>query len=483
MELKEFLDFVKTGKALNTPEIYEFMDRMSDEARKITFELNSSYHDANEVRELLSRLFGKPVDPTFKVFPPLYADFGKNITVGKNVFINACCHFQDHGGVVIGDGCQIGHNVVFATLDRGPAQHLPCPYRPWQEGLDRLQLHHHQGSDHRGQFDSGRRSGGHKGCSCQLHRRRRSRKDYKKDRAVTGSKYILILVKRMTYTGKQSVWIRRQAQILAAVILSCMTAIPGIAAFNPPAVNEPQANTAHERRKSLGPYTMYEQIVYKAKQQRILTWLADDMNNGRASGTRDCQRAAWYIADRFRTYGLVPLFGDSFFQPFPVLTDENCVRTETEDSNTTDFKEHTAATAGRNVVGVIRAAVPSDEYVLITAHYDHLGVLDGNIYNGADDNASGVTVLLNLADMFGQSRGHVRNHEENQDRAGQEHHLRRPGCQGTQHGRFQSPCPQAAVRRRKYSLYDFIHYRPDCIHCSRLGRLSQQPRGGFSRHS
>ena len=119
MELKEFLDFVKTGKALNTPEIYEFMDRMSDEARKITFELNSSYHEADEVRELLSRLFGKPVDPTFKVFPPLYADFGKNITVGKNVFINACCHFQDHGGVVIGDGCQIGHNVVFATLDHG----------------------------------------------------------------------------------------------------------------------------------------------------------------------------------------------------------------------------------------------------------------------------------------------------------------------------------------------------------------------------
>ena len=51
MELKEFLDFVKTGKALNTPEIYEFMDRMSDEARKITFELNSSYHEADEVRE------------------------------------------------------------------------------------------------------------------------------------------------------------------------------------------------------------------------------------------------------------------------------------------------------------------------------------------------------------------------------------------------------------------------------------------------
>ena len=45
----------------------------------------------------------------------------KNITVGKNVFINACCHFQDHGGVSLGDGCQIGHNVVFATLNHGLA--------------------------------------------------------------------------------------------------------------------------------------------------------------------------------------------------------------------------------------------------------------------------------------------------------------------------------------------------------------------------
>ena len=74
-----------------------------------------------EVRNLLSRLFGKTVDESFRVFPPFYTDFGKNITVGKNVFINACCHFQDHGGVSLGDGCQIGHNVVFATLNHGLA--------------------------------------------------------------------------------------------------------------------------------------------------------------------------------------------------------------------------------------------------------------------------------------------------------------------------------------------------------------------------
>lgn len=84
------------------------MNDMSNEARRITFELNNTYHTPEEVRNLLSRLFGKTVDESFRVFPPFYTDFGKNITVGKNVFINACCHFQDHGGVSLGDGCQIG---------------------------------------------------------------------------------------------------------------------------------------------------------------------------------------------------------------------------------------------------------------------------------------------------------------------------------------------------------------------------------------
>ena len=117
MTLEEFKDFVKTGKPLDTEEIHLFMDRMGGEARKITFRLNSAYHTPEEIRDILSELFGKTVPRTLRVFPPFYTDFGKNIEVGEDVFINACCHFQDHGGVRIGDGCQIGHNVVFATLN------------------------------------------------------------------------------------------------------------------------------------------------------------------------------------------------------------------------------------------------------------------------------------------------------------------------------------------------------------------------------
>lgn len=117
MTLNDFLEYVKERKPLCGEEIFHFMHEMSEEARRITFKLNSSYHTPEEVRELLSQLFGKPADASLRVFPPFYSDFGKNITIGKNVFINACCHFQDHGGVVIGDGCQIGHQVVFATLN------------------------------------------------------------------------------------------------------------------------------------------------------------------------------------------------------------------------------------------------------------------------------------------------------------------------------------------------------------------------------
>ena len=51
------------------------------------------------------------------MFVPFTADFGKNIKIGKNVFINSGCRFQDQGGITIGDGSLIGHNVVLATIN------------------------------------------------------------------------------------------------------------------------------------------------------------------------------------------------------------------------------------------------------------------------------------------------------------------------------------------------------------------------------
>ena len=79
---------------------------------------------ATNVTELLdyfiaeaTKLIGKPVDESFTFFPPFYTDCGKNITVGKHVFLNVGCKFQDQGGIFIGDETLIGHNVVLATLN------------------------------------------------------------------------------------------------------------------------------------------------------------------------------------------------------------------------------------------------------------------------------------------------------------------------------------------------------------------------------
>lgn len=123
MTIPEFNAFVQTRQALDTDEIHQYMHDMSDEARRITFKLNANYHSQSEVRALLTELMGHEVPTSLRVFPPFYTDYGKNIHVGNDVFINACCHFQDHGGVTLGDGCQIGHAVVFATLNHGLCPH------------------------------------------------------------------------------------------------------------------------------------------------------------------------------------------------------------------------------------------------------------------------------------------------------------------------------------------------------------------------
>lgn len=118
MELKAFLDHLNGGfPVTGGSEAHLFMHKISQEALKITAELNNAYHTPEEVRSFMSKLTGRHVDESFAMFPPFYTDCGKNIIIGKNVFINSGCKFQDQGGIIIGDGALIGHNVVLATLN------------------------------------------------------------------------------------------------------------------------------------------------------------------------------------------------------------------------------------------------------------------------------------------------------------------------------------------------------------------------------
>ncbi len=107
---------VKAGSAL-----HEGMHGLAERALRLCSELNSAYHEPEARRRIFSELIGKEVEPGFRIFPPFYTECGQNISVGKNVFINCCCHFQDQGGIYIGDGALIGSHVVLATINHGLA--------------------------------------------------------------------------------------------------------------------------------------------------------------------------------------------------------------------------------------------------------------------------------------------------------------------------------------------------------------------------
>ena len=113
-----------------------YANELFQEAIRLGMELNNQYHTPEEIRKIMGRLTGKEIAPDFRLFPPFYTDFGKNITIGRDVFINSGCHFQDQGGIEIGDGALIGHNVILATIDHDldPAMNRKNHYAPIKIG-------------------------------------------------------------------------------------------------------------------------------------------------------------------------------------------------------------------------------------------------------------------------------------------------------------------------------------------------------------
>lgn len=108
---------------------------------------------------------------------------------------------------------------------------------------------------------------------------------------------------------------------------------------------------------------------------------ADEME-GRGAGTPGGERARAYVVGRFKEAGLKP-FGASYLQSFKFTPPRERVERE-----------------GANVVGYVRGTSQPERFIVVTAHYDHLGVHGGHVYNGADDNASGVAGLLAVARHF-----------------------------------------------------------------------------------
>ena len=118
MSNKEFIEIMNTGNPVKAgSKLHLKMIELSNEAMKITSEMNNKYNEPLILRKLMSKLIDQELDEGFGIFPPFNTDCGKNIHLGKRVFINSGCKFQDQGGIYIGDDSLIGHNTVIATLN------------------------------------------------------------------------------------------------------------------------------------------------------------------------------------------------------------------------------------------------------------------------------------------------------------------------------------------------------------------------------
>lgn len=115
---KDIFERDRSGEtiALNDPE-FPKMASAIERAQKLIAELNTGYHSALEVRSLFRELTGIEVDKTFELLPPFYTDYGQNIRIGKEVFVNQSCTFMDRGGITIEDNVLIAPKVNLVTTN------------------------------------------------------------------------------------------------------------------------------------------------------------------------------------------------------------------------------------------------------------------------------------------------------------------------------------------------------------------------------
>lgn len=139
----------------------------------------------------------------------------------------------------------------------------------------------------------------------------------------------------------------------------------------------------HSQNLWISNDTAAHNLVWEERLRKRIGFLSDTLCEGRATGTRGGSEAAFWIAGRFRDTGLLP-FGGTYAKH--VFAGQGLV--------------------GHNIIGMLPGSLsrPCDSYIIIGAHFDHLGILGEKMYPGADNNASGVAAMLNLAEMFAAMR-------------------------------------------------------------------------------
>ena len=112
---RNIFDRMKAGVVFrsNDPQFSHVMEVVA-RTQKLSVQLNAST-DIDQVRERLSEIIDTSIDKSTRIFPPFYTNFGRFITLGKNVFINHACSFLDLGGITIEDDVLIGPRVNLVT--------------------------------------------------------------------------------------------------------------------------------------------------------------------------------------------------------------------------------------------------------------------------------------------------------------------------------------------------------------------------------
>ena len=139
-----------------------------------------------------------------------------------------------------------------------------------------------------------------------------------------------------------------------------------------------------EQQRESRPATQTQAANLRIDSERLMaavTTLADPKWEGRAAGSPGGLAARAWLVDRFKALGVHPVSG-AYVHPFTYKRMTMGGRQEGQ---------------GANVLGMCLGTDPGLPYVVVSAHYDHLGVRDGQVYPGADDNASGVAVILEIA--------------------------------------------------------------------------------------
>ncbi len=185
---------------------------------------------------------------------------------------------------------------------------------------------------------------------------------------------------------------RRRRWRRRAIILLLLVAAATMYAYS----FHPQDEGVPAQRAQLAQRHRAERIAKVDATQLMadLKALSSPAMEGRGVGTPGGERARQFLVQRFRAIGLEPVSGAAYEQPFEFTPGRGPAFWRKS------FWAARAPISGVNLLGRIRGTVEPDKVIVVSAHYDHLGIRNGQVYPGADDNASGVAAMLAVATWF-----------------------------------------------------------------------------------